>query len=179
MTESPKNLTGSVVCQTGLGWVGFAWSERGLASVTLPQPAPADAVKQLPAASEAGSILPPGLDAEALVDKLQRYFEGEDVTFNEPLDPTLGTEFQRQVWALTRAIPRGQTRSYGEIARQAGSPGAARAVGQAMARNPWPIVVPCHRVVGHDGRLTGFGGGLEMKLRMLEMEGAQLTVGGW
>jgi methylated-DNA-[protein]-cysteine S-methyltransferase len=110
----------------------------------------------------------------ALTDKLERYFEGEPVVFDEPLDPTTGTDFQREVWALTKAIPRGQTRTYGQIAREAGSPGAARAVGQSMARNPWPVIVPCHRVVGHDGRLTGFGGGLDMKRRMLVMEGAIL-----
>ena len=111
---------------------------------------------------------------ETLIDKLQRYFEGEVVTFDEPLDPTLGTDFQRRVWSLTRAIPRGETRTYGKLAREAGSPNAARAVGQSMARNPWPVIVPCHRVVGHDGRLTGFGGGVEMKRKMLVMEGALL-----
>jgi methylated-DNA-[protein]-cysteine S-methyltransferase len=112
-----------------------------------------------------------GLDVAALVDKLQRYFEGEAVAFDEPLDPSIGTDFQREVWAITRAIPRGQTRTYGQVARQAGrSVGVARAVGQAMARNPWPVIVPCHRVVGHDGGLTGFGGGVTMKQEMLNME---------
>ena len=98
--------------------------------------------------------------------------------FDERLDGTIGTEFQRRVWAITRAIPRGQTRTYSQIARQAGSPGAARAVGQSMARNPWPIGVPCHRVLGSDGSLTGFGGGRDMKRRMLEMEGARLELPG-
>jgi methylated-DNA-[protein]-cysteine S-methyltransferase len=109
-----------------------------------------------------------------LSDKLRRYFDGEPVAFDEPLDPGIGTAFQRRVWAATRAIPRGQTRTYGQLAREVGSPGAARAVGQAMAHNPWPVIVPCHRVVGHDGRLTGFGGGLAMKERMLAMEHADL-----
>jgi methylated-DNA-[protein]-cysteine S-methyltransferase len=107
----------------------------------------------------------------ALIEKLQRYFNGEPIDFDEPLDPSIGTEFQRRVWSITRAIPRGWTRTYGEIAREAGSPRAARAVGQSMARNPWPVIVPCHRVVGSDGSLTGFGGGLKMKRGMLEMEG--------
>jgi methylated-DNA-[protein]-cysteine S-methyltransferase len=93
------------------------------------------------------------------------------MTFDEPLDSSIGTEFQRRVWAITRAIPRGQTRSYGQIASEAGTC-AARAVGQTMARNPWPIVVPCHRVVGSSGSLTGFAGGLAMKRQMLEIEGA-------
>jgi O-6-methylguanine DNA methyltransferase len=105
-------------------------------------------------------------------DKLRRFYDGQPVTFDEPLDMSRATDFQRRVWEATRRIPRGQTRTYTEIARQVGSPRAARAVGQAMAGNPWPPIVPCHRVVGHGGRLTGFGGGLDMKRRLLEMEGA-------
>jgi len=161
---------GVEVCNVGWGWVGIAWSERGLVKVTLPQPTEAEALEQLPQPSP--GCQPSGLDVVALVDKLRRYFAGEAVVFDEPLDPAVGTAFQRRVWALTRAIPRGKTRSYGELGLEVGSPGAARAVGQAMARNPWPIVVPCHRVVGSDGSLTGFGGGLAMKKRMLLMEGA-------
>jgi O-6-methylguanine DNA methyltransferase len=114
------------------------------------------------------------LDIGTLADRVSAYLEGEAVEFDVPLDPTLGTDFQRRVWAITTDVPRGQTRSYGEIARLAGSC-AARAVGQAMARNPWPMIVPCHRVVGSDGSLTGFGGGIEMKRRMLVMEGALPT----
>jgi methylated-DNA-[protein]-cysteine S-methyltransferase len=158
------------VCQVGWGWVGFAWSERGLVRTTLPQPTEAEAWRQLPRQDETWK--PSGLDVAGFAGKLRRYFSGDIVVFDEPLDPRVGTDFQRKVWSLTRAIPRGETRSYGELAQQAGSPGAARAVGQAMARNPWPIVVPCHRVVGHAGSLTGFGGGLAMKERMLLLEGA-------
>jgi methylated-DNA-[protein]-cysteine S-methyltransferase len=169
-----RRVTGPIgvtACQTAFGWVGIAWSSRGLVALTLPSLTEAEALEPLP--PERGSIsgVVPGLDIVVLVDKLRRYFDGEVVTFDELLDPTIGTEFQRRVWAITRAIPRGQTLSYGQVARQAGS-GAARAVGQAMARNPWPIIVPCHRVVGSDGSLTGFGGGLGMKNKMLEMEGA-------
>jgi methylated-DNA-[protein]-cysteine S-methyltransferase len=150
--------------------VGIAWSEEGLVALTLPQSTEAKALEKLPAASAIAPQPPPGLDIDALIDKLRHYFEGKSTTFYEPLDPTLGTDFQRRVWAITRAIARGQTRTYGQIAREVGAPGAARAVGQSMARNPWPVIVPCHRVVGHDGSLTGFGGGLDMKQRMLEME---------
>jgi len=147
-------------------------------ALSLPRPSEAEAISILPAGSATDPAATPGLDVAALVIKLQAYFEGEEVDLNEPLDGTIGTEFQRRVWAITRAIPRGQTRTYGQIARQAGSPGAARAVGQSMARNPWPIVVPCHRVLGSDGSLTGFGGGVDMKRRMLEMEGARLELPG-
>ena len=171
MKRTIRKPIGITTCLTAFGWVGIAWSELGLVALTLPQPAEAGALSQLPASSDPAPEAAPGLDVDALAEKLRRYFVGEVVHFDEPLDPTIGTDFQQRVWAITRAIPRGQTRSYGDVARQAGTC-AARAVGQAMARNPWPIVVPCHRVLGSDGSLTGFGGGLEMKRKMLEMEGA-------
>lgn len=173
MNTSAHAGIGVTACRVDWGWIGIAWSQKGLVGLTLPQPTESDALGQLPAGSSLTLGEVPGLDVAALVDKLRRYIDGEAIVFDEPLDPTIGTNFQRRVWAITRAIPRGATRTYGEIAREAGSPGAARAVGQSMARNPWPIIVPCHRVVGHDGRLTGFGGGLAMKKRMLEMEGAR------
>jgi methylated-DNA-[protein]-cysteine S-methyltransferase len=172
MSREPENKAGVTACQTALGWVGIAWTARGLVAVALPQPTESAALSQLPGGHGLALEPPLGLDVAALASKLCRYFEGETVVFDEPLDASLGTDFQRKVWAITRAIPRGQTRTYGEIAREAGSPGAARAVGQAMARNPWPIVVPCHRVVGSDGSLTGFGGGVAMKRQMLALEGA-------
>jgi len=162
---------GGTTFETAAGWVGIAWSGEGLVAVTLPEPDEAAALRRLPKPADPAPQPPPGLDVAGLVDKLRAYFRGEDVHFPEPLDPSLGTGFQRQVWALTRAIPRGQTRTYGQLARLAGHGGSARAVGQAMAHNPWPVIVPCHRVVGHDGRLTGFGGGLALKQHMLEMEG--------
>ena len=176
MSQRNENTIGITTCQTDLGWVGIAWSERGLVALTLPEASEVDALGQLPAGSDSVPETVPGLDVAALAEKLRRYFEGQVVTFDEPLDPTLGTKFQRRVWAITRGIPRGQTRTYGQVAREAGSPGAARAVGQSMARNPWPVIVPCHRVLGSDGSLTGFGGGVEMKRRMLEMEGAMVAL---
>ena len=172
MSQIGKRAIGRTTCQTAFGWVGVAWSDEGLAAITLPVSTEAQALGQLPEPRETTAGLEPGLDVPALLAKLRSYFEGGQVAFDEPLDPTMGTEFQRRVWKLTREIPRGQTRTYGQLARMAGSPGAARAVGQAMAHNPWPIIVPCHRVVGSDGSLTGFGGGVEMKRRMLQMEGA-------
>ena len=163
-------------CKTTFGWVGIARSARGLLALTLPRPDQEAALQPL--------LDRWGDDARQddvalgdLGEKLRRYFDGGVVSFDEPLDTRGATDFQRRVWDVTRRIPRGETMTYGEIARQVGSPRAARAVGQVMAHNPWPIVVPCHRVVGHDGRLTGFGGGLAMKQRMLEMEGALAGAG--
>lgn len=176
MSCQVEGTAGVAVCETAYGWVGVAWSEAGLVGVTLPQPGRGDALRRLGPTTHPAPLPPAGLDPAGLAGKLQRYFRGEEIAFEEPLDPTVGTEFQRRVWAITRAIPRGQTRTYGQLARRAGSPGAARAVGQAMARNPCPIVVPCHRVVGYDGRLTGFGGGVEMKRKMLQLEGVTLRL---
>jgi methylated-DNA-[protein]-cysteine S-methyltransferase len=101
--------------------------------------------------------------------QLEEYFAGERQTFNLPLHP-LGTTFQVQVWRTLANIPYGTTISYAELARRIGQPLAVRAVGAANGRNPLPIVLPCHRVIGSDGSLTGFGGGLPTKRFLLGME---------
>lgn len=103
------------------------------------------------------------------VAQLDAYFAGNLTEFDIELD-LAGTEFQRRVWEALIAIPYGQTRSYGEIAGQIGSPGASRAVGLANGHNPIGIIVPCHRVIGANGALTGYGGGLEKKRILLELE---------
>lgn len=101
--------------------------------------------------------------------QLSAYFAGDRTAFDLPLAPR-GTGFQRLVWAALLAIPYGETTSYGDLARQLGSPGAARAVGLANGRNPISIIVPCHRVVGSTGQLTGYGGGIERKRTLLAHE---------
>jgi methylated-DNA-[protein]-cysteine S-methyltransferase len=103
--------------------------------------------------------------------QLAEYFRGGRRVFDLELAPE-GTPFQLAAWRQLRMIPYGSTISYGEQARRMGKPGAARAVGAANGRNPISIIVPCHRVIGADGRLTGFGGGLEIKGRLLELENA-------
>jgi methylated-DNA-[protein]-cysteine S-methyltransferase len=112
-------------------------------------------------------------DATARVcAQLEEYFAGRRRRFDLQLAPS-GTAFQRTVWQQVAAIPYGETRSYGEIARALGRPNASRAVGAANGSNPLPIVVPCHRVIGADGSLTGFGGGLDAKVLLLELEGVR------
>jgi methylated-DNA-[protein]-cysteine S-methyltransferase len=103
--------------------------------------------------------------------QLEEYFAGTRRSFAVKLDPS-GTQFQNKVWNALRTIPFGETRSYGQIADQIGSRKAVRAVGAANGRNPIPIIVPCHRVIGADGTLTGFAGGLAIKARLLALEGA-------
>jgi methylated-DNA-[protein]-cysteine S-methyltransferase len=104
-----------------------------------------------------------------VIAQLEAYFAGERRGFDLPLAPE-GTPFQREVWSALLAIPYGETVSYGELARRLGRPNASRAVGAANGRNPIPIIIPCHRVIGADGSLTGFGGGLAIKRRLLELE---------
>jgi methylated-DNA-[protein]-cysteine S-methyltransferase len=102
--------------------------------------------------------------------ELLEYLAGERRTFEVPIVARRGGEFERAVWAAIAAIPYGETRSYGEIARAVGEPGAAQAVGLACNRNPVPVLVPCHRVIGADGKLVGFGGGTDRKRWLLQRE---------
>jgi methylated-DNA-[protein]-cysteine S-methyltransferase len=151
------------VVDTPIGPLGLVASDVGLRSVLF----------------DGGRVRPEGSSPvlrEAVL-QLAAYFAGDLVMFELPLEP-LGTEFQRRCWLALASIPYGQTVSYGEQARRLGlGSDAARAVGAANGRNPLPIVLPCHRVIGADGSLTGFGGGLHVKRYLLEHEGALLPVG--
>jgi methylated-DNA-[protein]-cysteine S-methyltransferase len=103
-------------------------------------------------------------------EQLREYFQGKRKHFTVPLDMR-GTPFQKQVWEALLAIPFGETRSYGQLAKQLGNPNATRAVGAANGRNPVAIIAPCHRVIGSSGKLTGFAGGLDAKAHLLNLEG--------
>lgn len=143
--------------EAGVCWVWLASSDEGRATL-------ARRYGQEP--EEGGSPL-----CELALLQLSEYFSGGRTTFSLPLDPR-GTPFQRKVWDALREIPYGQTRSYGQIAARIDLPQSVRAVGAANGANPLCVVVPCHRVIGADGRLVGFGCGLEMKRKLLELEGA-------
>lgn len=108
--------------------------------------------------------------------QLTAYFQGQLRDFSLPLRPE-GTAFQRSVWEQLQRIPYGQTCSYGDIARACGNPKASRAVGMANNRNPISIIIPCHRVIGANGKLVGYGGGLDIKIRLLELEKTTLERG--
>ena len=155
---------------TTFGWVGLLGSARGLVRTTLP------AASQDAALARLGDI---GTAARSrdlfgdLIERLSDYFRGRPVDFPGRLDLSGATLFQRRVWAATGRIPYGETRSYGGVALEIGRPGAARAVGQALGANPIPIVVPCHRVTAAGGGLGGFGGGLELKRRLLALEASR------
>lgn len=157
------------------GWVGMAVSRRGLAGLTLPQSSEEAAWSRLYSGSPDG--VPQDSSAwPELQTRLLDYLAGTPVEFSDiPLDLPNSPPFWRKVWLLCARIPYGETRTYLQLAGEAGSPRAFRAVGGAMAANPVPIVVPCHRVLGSNGGLVGFGGGLDQKRRLLEMESALLT----
>jgi methylated-DNA-[protein]-cysteine S-methyltransferase len=147
---------------TPIGTLGLTASEHGLTSVRWN-------ANGLPDDSS------PVLDEAAA--QLEAYFAGTLIAFDLPFDLD-GTDFQKNCWLALATIPYGQTVSYGEQARRLGlGPDAARAVGSANGQNPIPVILPCHRVIGADGSLTGFGGGLPLKRFLLEHEGALLPLG--
>ena len=153
----------STVVDTPIGPIGLVASDTGLEAVLF------DGRRIRPEGSS------PVLDDAAR--QLEAYFAGDLVAFDLPFELE-GTEFQRHCWLALASIPYGQTVSYGEQARRLGlGPESARAVGAANGQNPLPIVLPCHRVIGADGSLTGFGGGLHVKRFLLEHEGALLPLG--
>ncbi|MBP0050128.1 methylated-DNA--[protein]-cysteine S-methyltransferase [Marinobacterium sp. AK62] len=124
--------------------------------------------------AEPTGVTAPTALLQACVDQLQAYFAGALTTFDLPLNP-VGTPFQGEVWTALQQIPHGEVRSYGDIARAIERPQAFRAVGLANNRNPISIIIPCHRVVGSNGELTGYGGGLDIKIRLLELENITLA----
>jgi methylated-DNA-[protein]-cysteine S-methyltransferase len=157
------------IFSTPLGWMGLLGSPAGLRQVVLPQPSP-QAVQRI--LSQIGATPEESFFGD-LPQRINKYLSGEPLICDEALDIRDATSFQQQVWQAARNIPYGQTRSYQWLARQAGRPRAARAVGQALAANPLPIIIPCHRVVTSQGKLGGFAGGLALKRRLLELERSQ------
>ncbi|MFC1865086.1 methylated-DNA--[protein]-cysteine S-methyltransferase [Chloroflexota bacterium] len=157
-----------IIFNTEMGWVGILASAKGLLGTTLPQRSAQEANQLLGNSANHATWSPRLLDD--LVKRLKAYFNGHKITFADKLDLSGATPFQREVWETTRLIPYGETRSYLWVANQIQKPGAARAVGQALGRNPLSIIVPCHRVVASDSSLGGFGGGLEMKKHLLHLE---------
>jgi methylated-DNA-[protein]-cysteine S-methyltransferase len=146
-----------------VGLLTLVASERGLAAILWENEDPARVPLQPLERDDTNALL---IETER---QLTDYFAGKLETFSTPLDFT-GTEFQKKVWTALTTIPFGETRSYRQIAEQIGNPKAVRAVGAANGRNPISIIAPCHRVIGADGTLTGFAGGLEAKALLLKIE---------
>lgn len=148
------------VIESPLGELTLVSTGNGLAAIHFGRRVPRDAVSDV------------GVN-RTVIRQIEEYFLGRRTEFDFPLD-WQGTEFQLAVWRELLQIPYGQTRTYGEIATRLGKPRAARAVGMANHDNRIPIVVPCHRVVGHDGSLTGYAGGLHIKQQLLHIETRKL-----
>jgi methylated-DNA-[protein]-cysteine S-methyltransferase len=164
---------GFTLFDTAIGWCGVAWSDRGLVGVQLPEAGEAQTrarmLQRFPAAAE---IAPPH-KVQLAIDNIVALLCGEPIDLSTiELDMEDVAPFHRRVYEVARAIPPGKTLAYGDVAARAGTPGAARAVGQALGRNPFPIIVPCHRVVAAGGKIGGFSahGGTATKRRMLAIE---------
>ena len=159
--------TAQTTINTPLGTLLLARTAKGLAGVWFDgqkhHPAPLTAVRR-----------PDDALLRRAAEQLHAYFAGEALAFDVPLD-LQGTPFQRSVWKALLEIPAGETRSYGAIAAALGSASAVRAVGGAVGRNPVSVIVPCHRVVGSDGSLTGYAGGVDRKRALLELEHAEVA----
>ncbi|MHB8104329.1 MAG: methylated-DNA--[protein]-cysteine S-methyltransferase [Dehalococcoidales bacterium] len=156
------------VFKTTAGWVGILGSSNGLRRVTLPQPSEKQAFVQLEIDAASATLSEEYF--KNLILQFKAYFYGQRAEFPDKLDFDGATDFQRAVWEATKRIPYGQNKSYAWVANKIGKPGAARAAGQALGKNPLPIIVPCHRVLSSDGALGGFSGGLAMKKRLLKLE---------
>ena len=161
-------LTVQTCTSTLLGTVRLAASPAGLCGLWF------DGQRHLPHQLDGPSAWPQAPDHPVLrcaAEQLQRYLCGDGTQFDLPLDMAGGTAFQQAVWRALLSIAPGQTTSYSALARQIGRPAAVRAVGAAVGRNPLSVVVPCHRVLGQDGSLTGYAGGLQRKTDLLSREG--------
>jgi methylated-DNA-[protein]-cysteine S-methyltransferase len=166
MKEMKTNAMTYTSMESPIGPLLLAGDERGLSLVYF--------VNGRRPKSPPGTWVEDKKRFKEVVRQLQAYFEGKLKDFDLPL-VLEGTEFQLLVWRNLRKIPYGETVSYGQLARRIGSPDAARAVGLANGSNPVPIIIPCHRVIGSNGDLTGFGGGLPIKKKLLALESRQLS----
>ena len=170
--------SGFALFDTAIGRCGIAWGERGVAGIQLPEAGEEETrVRMLHRFPAAGEATPPPEVQDAIED-IVALLRGEASDLSTvALDMDGVPEFHRRVYDAARAIPPGETLSYGDIARRVGAPGAARAVGQALGRNPFPIVVPCHRVLAAGGKIGGFSarGGIATKRRMLAIESARIN----
>lgn len=170
VTETPSSQLTAIVTNTALGWAGVALSEHGIRYATLFHRTREAALGELRAF---GAAERPDPRHDELVALLQGYANGNGASLDDyPVDLPECSELQRETWLALREIPRGETRSYGWLARRVGREKSPRAIGAFVGSNPIPLWLPCHRVIASDGTLHGFGGGLAMKQSLLELEGA-------
>jgi methylated-DNA-[protein]-cysteine S-methyltransferase len=168
-------MTNYAVFETALGWAGVAWGDQGLTAVHLPERDAETARRGLERRVPKAAAAEPTAEARAAMEAIAAQLAGRPTDLTGlRLDLSRTPEFHARVYAVARTVPPGETITYGEIAERLGDRLLARDVGQALGRNPWPIVVPCHRVTAAGGKLGGFSarGGARTKLRLLAIEGA-------
>lgn len=168
-------MTQFTLFETALGWAGVVWNDAGLVGVNLPQPVESARRSLLRRFPDSDEQEPPPAVRETIEAIRNLLAGGKPDMASAPLDLARTPEFHARVYAIARAIPPGETLTYGEIAERLGDKLLARDVGQALGKNPWPIVVPCHRVTAAGGKLGGFSapGGQATKLKLLAIEGAK------
>ena len=174
MAKPDAHAVGYALIATALGTCGIAWSPHGLLRLQLPERDRAATKARLTRGLEAATAVPPPAVMAAAIESLVRYADGAAEDFSAvPLDLAQVPDFHRTIYAACCAVRWGQTATYGELAQRVGVPGAARAVGQAMGRNPIPVIIPCHRVLASGQRMGGFSahGGAITKQRLLALEG--------
>ena len=174
MVKTPDGRLRYTVFSTSQDWLGILASEIGLLATTLPQPSEDAAFEALGTNTKKATRCDDFFTS--LTDRLDGYLNNQKVSFGDEIDPSVATPFQLQVWQVVRGIPYGETRSYYWVAQQIGKPKALRAVGQALARNPLPLIIPCHRVISQSGGLGGFSGGLEVKKYLLDLEATNSSI---
>jgi methylated-DNA-[protein]-cysteine S-methyltransferase len=173
-TTQPTPAIGFALFETAIGWCGIAWNERGMLGVQLPEHEAAATRARIQRRFPDMHETEPPPDVSRAIGRIVALLQGERSDLSSvSVDMNGLPEFDRDVYVAARQIPPGATLTYGEIAKRIGRPGAARDVGVALARNPFAIVVPCHRVVAANGKAGGFsaGGGVKTKLRLLAIEG--------
>jgi len=172
---------GFTLFSTPIGPCGIAWSARGIAAIQLPMANVAATAQRVQRLYQAAQRQPPPAAVRRVVTALRALLSGKTPDLARiDLDLESVSDFERRVYAAARTIPAGKTCTYGELAARVGKPGAARAVGRAMGRNPYPLIVPCHRVLAAGARPGGFSsyGGVATKLRLLAIEGAMVPKAG-
>jgi methylated-DNA-[protein]-cysteine S-methyltransferase len=174
-------MTAYALFDTAIGRCGLAWGPHGVLTLQLPEATEALTRQRLTRHLEDPQETAPPQDIQRVIDDVAALTEGADSDLTQvPLDMAAVSPYNQRLYEAIRAIPPGHTRTYGDIAADLGEPGAARAVGRAMGHNPWPIIVPCHRVVAAGGKTGGFSayGGVSTKLRLLAIEQAHRSTEG-
>ncbi|MBX3570484.1 MAG: methylated-DNA--[protein]-cysteine S-methyltransferase [Rhizobiaceae bacterium] len=172
MADRPPS-PGLTLTETDLGWIGLAWTPHGLSHLQLPERTRAGTFERLRARAGTGEEGEPPAFVLSVIRSIRRFAAGERIDFAEvSLDISHVGQFRLAIYAAARQIPHGATTTYGDLCAMAGYPGMARETGQAMATNPLPLIIPCHRVLAAGGRLGGFSapGGTSSKLRLLDLE---------